>query len=95
MFIAILSCYTLYINGPVATTCLLFEDAMAVRQKAHEDYTVAWVCALALEDAAASAMLEKAILSSPSLQVTTRHMCASHEQILLSCERPVNSQVLT
>jgi nucleoside phosphorylase len=32
---------------------------MAVRQMAHEDYTVAWVCALALEAAAARATLEK------------------------------------
>jgi len=32
---------------------------MAVREMAHEDYTVAWVCALALEAAAARAMLEK------------------------------------
>jgi nucleoside phosphorylase len=32
---------------------------MAVREMAHEDYTVAWVCALAFEAATARAMLKK------------------------------------
>lgn len=32
---------------------------MAVWEMAHEDYTVTWVCVLALEAAAARVMLEK------------------------------------
>jgi hypothetical protein len=59
-----------YHNHIVSNTVMgKMTATVTMRSLCHYDYTVAWVCALPLEMAAAKSMLDEIIVGSPSTSV--------------------------